>query len=195
MREWPLSSEELIALRQSLSQKMSMAKVIGKFSKYMEEVGASSFTHKCICPNPDHKQGNERTPSFYFSEQDKTFVCWGCQIRGDVFDFLEIMLGRGADQLAQDYAQQQNLSLEDCFSSISSEPRFDIGDLSHRLGLSLRDHLLSFKDKGKYEEEKDWVDTMFRRIDDRFDCLESKDYQQAQHFFMQVQIELERRKL
>lgn len=194
MRAWPLSGEELRALRESLARQMSMVKVIDRFSKQIEEVGAGNFTHKCICPNPEHKQGNERTPSFYFSEETKQFVCWGCGINGDLFDFLELMLKRPADQLAQNYAKKKQVDVEECLKYATAEPMIDIGELSYRLGIQLRDHLAAFKGKDEYEAERIWVDNVFLRIDDRFSKLDRREIEQAQQFVSQIEMELERRR-
>lgn len=194
MREWPLTTEEIRALKHGLSQKMSLLQILNKYSRSVEPISSSSFTHRCICPNPAHKGGNERTPSFYFSETDKEFVCWGCGLKGSIFDLLEVLLNEPADKLAKEYARRENISLEQCLKDLPALPQFDIEELNSELGIELREHLRSLQDTPKYNEEYQWVEQMLKRIDDRFDKLDPTDHTKARNFFLQIQMELERRK-
>lgn len=53
--------------------------------------GSGKFTHKCACPNPEHKSGKERSASFYFNKDNGQFFCYGCNIYGNSFDLLKLL--------------------------------------------------------------------------------------------------------
>lgn len=52
---------------------------------------SGKFTHKCKCPSPDHKNGQESTASFYFSKDTGQFYCFGCSIYGNALDLLAML--------------------------------------------------------------------------------------------------------
>jgi hypothetical protein len=49
------------------------------------------------CPNPNHKGGQERTPSCeVYDEPEEGWYCWGCGAGGSIYDLAAVMLGIGS---------------------------------------------------------------------------------------------------
>lgn len=49
------------------------------------------FNRKINCPFYSHKQGGERTPSFYFYPDTNSFYCFGCKVSGGPIEFVVAM--------------------------------------------------------------------------------------------------------
>lgn len=197
-KKWPLSIEELQAAKALLYDSISFADIVSKYSSRVEESNSSCFTHKCTCPNPQHKNGNERTPSFHFSEKDKGFVCFGCGIQGEMFDFLSIMEGSPWHHIVRKFLQQESIDLStidlDSLKNRTVQDYDYLYNVNLHLSVELRNYLESIKNSALYEKECEWVDRMFRRIDDRLGKLSEKDFQQAHSFESQILYEIDRRK-
>lgn len=58
-----------------------------KFGIDVEEVSVGNFTHRCKCPNKNHKSGTERTGSCYINGEKNNFYCFGCQANNSSIDF------------------------------------------------------------------------------------------------------------
>lgn len=197
---WPLSIEELQQIKSYLYPKIDFAEIMKKYSKRVEEVFSSSFTHKCICPNPAHKMGNERTPSFYFSEEEKTFVCYGCNIYGDVFDIISLIEGMPWHESVRYFANRHNIDPSNVSLKLNGQTKEPIGHYAYRINLALsvelRDFLCYVKNKypDHYEQERQWVDSKFNEMDSRFSKLISESRENVRAFQGQVLIDLSRRK-
>lgn len=192
--DWGLTNEEFVAVKKKLGERISFESIFNKKSS-AQPLYSSSWTHRGCCPNPNHKQGNERSASFYFNEKSKEFHCFGCQWNGDVFDFLSIFMATPAKILVEDLINKQNLNLEKILGAAPSARKADNFEIKHELGLTLRDFLVSKTDTASYEDHKKWVDSIFKRIDDRFVGLGSEDTVGAQNFSNQILLELDRRKV
>lgn len=194
MREWPLSSEEMASLRRAASQRLSMEKIVKKFSTRVESTFSSVFTHKATCPNPDHKGGGEKTPSFHFSEKDKQFYCFGCKKSGDVFDLLSMVLSKPVSQIINSYVSNKKISAH---SVDVQKYKFvdEVNESKYKLCLELRNYLISLKKDSKYTVESEWVDMLFKQIDDRFSKLSDDDFKTAHTFILQKYVEIDRKKM
>lgn len=194
---WPLSQDELKKAKQALFPRISFVQILNKYTKQIEEVGSSTFTHRCVCPNPNHKNGGERTPSFYFSEEDKGYRCYGCGITGDVFDLISLMNGMPWNDVVKVFLDKENIDLGSVDFDFSAPHQTSLSqysfDSNMKISQEFRDYLHIIKDKPYYQKEKEWVDLVFRRVDDALDKSESK--QAIKEFEMQVLMELERKKL
>lgn len=193
MNAWPLTSREKLTLRKKILPNVQMEKLVRKYAKNVEPTASSIFTHKCTCPSKGHKGGEERTASFYFSEENKSFKCFGCGIWGDAFDFVSLMRGIPADIAVERYVERNELDVDGLGGP--SVPHFDISALNYELSVTLRDYLREKVGTDEYEKEREWVDRIFKRIDNRFAHLTNEDFEQARQFYMQIRMELERRKL
>jgi len=102
--------------------------------------------------------------------------------------------GSPGDVVANKYRELKNIAVE-LSDAADSRPKTDVHELSLQLSVAIREYLLSSKELEKYSDECLWADGVFKRIDDRFSKLTGNDYEQARNFYMQIMLELERRKL
>jgi len=193
MNAWPLTAKEKLALRRQILPSIAMENLVKKYAHNVEPASSSIFTHKCTCPNKMHKGGQERTASFYFSEENKSFKCFGCGVWGDAFDFLSLVKGIPAEIIVERYIEKKDINIDELSAAVS--PQFDISELNFELSTTLREYLESKINTTDYETECKWVDRIFKRIDNRFAHLTNEDFEQAHRFYMQIRMELERRKL
>src|ERR1043165_5645384 len=54
----------------------------------------------------------EKTPSFYVYPEDKQFHCFGCQAHGDVFTFVQRLMGKTFGDTVTDLAKEVGVDLE-----------------------------------------------------------------------------------
>src|SRR3989344_6107217 len=66
--------------KDQVKENLSITDVVSTYIR-LEKSGAQ-FRARC----PFH---NERTPSFYVSPERKSFHCFGCNVHGDIFTFVE----------------------------------------------------------------------------------------------------------
>ena len=64
-----------------------------EFGINLEGVVSGRFDYRCRCPSPNHKNGQERTPSCYINSQDNDFMCYGCQASLNCIDFYMLCAG------------------------------------------------------------------------------------------------------
>lgn len=67
-------------LSKRIKERVNIVDVIGRYIK----VTKAGINHKACCPFH-----NEKTPSFFISEQRQTFTCFGCGEKGDVIEFVQ----------------------------------------------------------------------------------------------------------
>ncbi|MCP4715896.1 MAG: DNA primase [Deltaproteobacteria bacterium] len=77
-----LSSTSNLIPEDKIREIRDLSSIVDVISSYvsLKKIGAN---HRGLCPFH-----NEKTPSFFVSEEKKLFNCFGCGIRGDVFTFL-----------------------------------------------------------------------------------------------------------
>jgi hypothetical protein len=194
---WPLSQDELKASKELLISEISFVAVAEKYSSGIEDIGSSSFTHKCICPNPRHKNGGERTPSFYFSEEDKSFRCFGCTISGDIFDLIALMEGMPWGTVVRKLISKKNIDTNDLNIDFAATKTASLQqytfDINLKISTALRKHLENCAGTDSYLKEEEWTDLMFKKIDSRLDKLENGSKESVKELELYVLMELERR--
>lgn len=191
MDEWPLSLEELNRAKEIFHTTMSFEEVVLKYVSSVERVWHGDFSAKCACPF--HSGGQERTPSFYFSEKTKQYHCFACNVHGELFDFIAQLEGRPwfsvvADLLADGDVDSLDLECD------HARPTFvDFSDMIFEMGVRLRDYLSSLKGTAVYNKETIWVDWVYKRIDEYFMDEQSLSYEAARSFQMQINREISRK--
>jgi hypothetical protein len=190
MTGWQTPDEER-ALRKKLARNISFESVVKKYSNRIEPVSSATWTHKCACPF--HKGGNERTPSLHISDTEKTFFCYGCSVRGDVFDFIGMVRGAPGSAVAERYSKSQNITLE-TGDVVESRPRINIHEFNLKIGISIREYLKSLTGSATFENETSWAEETFKRVDERFAKLKDEDGDQARNFYIQIMMEIDRRR-
>jgi len=197
--KWPLSQEQLKIAKKALLPKISFASIIGKYSIEVEEIGASTFSHRCICPNLNHKNGQEKNPSCYFSEEESNFRCFTCGIGGDVFDLVALMEGMPWHKVVMSFLDKEDIDISSLLLNNTPQEKESflqfIFNLNLKLSIQLRDFLKSLENTENYNDAKKWVDQVFRRIDQKLDKLQKGNRKSAKEFELQIGLELERKKL
>lgn len=74
-------------LKSAILQTVSILDLAKDHDLDLEECHSSNFSHRCRCPNKNHKSGAERTPSLYINSKDNNFYCYGCQATYNCIDF------------------------------------------------------------------------------------------------------------
>lgn len=197
--DWPLSLEEMQNISKPLSATISFVALANKHCKKIESIASATFTHRCVCPSPFHKNGSERTASFYFSDKDKFYKCFGCNISGDIFDFITLTEGIPWHDTVADLAKNGTVSLDTLQNSIGKISELELSnylfDLNIDLSHNIRKHILSKLNTDLYELECKWADHIFKRIDETFIKLVDADFEQAKSFHSQILMEISRREI
>lgn len=61
-----------------------------------------------LCPFPDHK---EKTPSFSVSESKQLYYCFGCKKAGNIFNFVEAIMGMNFPEAVEWLARQARIPI------------------------------------------------------------------------------------
>ena len=77
-------------LKEKIKKSVHILELAAEYEIKLEEISSGDFTHRCRCPNKDHKHGVERTASLYISESCNSFYCFGCGAGSNVLDFYMI---------------------------------------------------------------------------------------------------------
>ncbi len=188
--------------RQYIFDHIKFSKVMSMLKLQPEECATSRYSHRMICPFKFHKNGRERTGSFRFSDQKNTFTCFGCNENGDILKFLSLYSG-GCEQfhlkklaglaglledttiwVANDYAEQDN-------EIAAKEANYQ---MLFNAGLLIREYLKNIKNKSIYNEECEWADQMFLKIDKYFYAIEQNDTQLTEKLLNNVTNSINKRK-
>ncbi len=151
------------------------------------QAGSGKFTHKCPCPNPEHKGGGEKTASFYFSRETGQFFCFGCQAYGDAFDLIQMLGGNSnqAMQAAMDGGPVVISDLPDVQKVIEAG--------SMKLIKKCRETLQAKFGTKDFVEANLWFARFYERLDGFVVEMESETPEQIGGRFLQLNMELTRK--
>lgn len=76
-----------MSLIDSINDQVQIIDLCHEFGIAIEPSSGGNFTHKCRCPSPNHKSGNERTPSLHIDSEGNNFYCYGCGAYRSAIDF------------------------------------------------------------------------------------------------------------
>lgn len=197
---WPLSQDELKSARAVALESTSFLQVALQYALKIEETQSTAFTHRCTCPNNRHKNGQERTPSFYFSEHEKRFMCFGCSISGDVFDFIALMDGLPWYEALRDFLKNNNVVLDSVAINSAIAHNFkafayNLFETNLKISSELREHLKAHRDQPSYNDERVWVEMMFKKLDSHLNSLTVDGGESLVEIRMQIEMEMARRQL
>lgn len=184
--------KELILVRGRLLSTISLLELMSELTNSIIDIGGSDFTHKCRCPF--HKSGNERTPSFWFSQTNGKFHCFGCSMSGDTFDILSITKGAPWFSIVEGLIlDTESLNVEDLEVDAVATADF-IFEVNLSLSTQIRDLISTRVMKGfSLDDEMAWGDTQFRKIDSRFASLTNSDRAEIFQFKAYMEREIGKR--
>lgn len=149
--------------------------------------GSGKFTHKCSCPNPAHKGGAEKTPSFYFSEETGQFFCFGCQAYGDSFDLITL-LGGSAEAALKAAMEGGPIEVPD-LPAVHKVIEAGAAKITKKSREKLRSYIGTKDEK----EALSWFEKFFIRLDNMLVEMEKETPEQIAGRFLQLNMELGRR--
>lgn len=187
-----LSFEEAQRARKLLAPKYPILELFKRYSRSVEPTGGGTWSHKCVCINQEHKQGNERTASCRFNDETQEFYCFGCGWSGDVFDVMAKMANKDTIVLLEDLIGQEGLNLDEALPA--AIPKLDLARINQKMSVMLRDYLEFFRGTDCYNEEAVWTEGEFRKIDERLAWLEPTDVGKIKALWEGVVMDIERRK-
>ena len=107
---------------------------------------------------------------------------------------MSLIQGRPWFYLVQDYLDSEGLDVDSInLEEIQTRSYDYVSDANLKLSKELRDYLRGYKGTSIYSEEREWVDALYRRIDNRFSKIDSMDIDAAKAFYDQICLEIERR--
>ena len=193
-------AEDFSDYKEFIFNSVSFVGILRAMKLEPEDSSTGKYTHRMICPFKFHKNGNERTGSFRFNENTKSFICFGCGTSGTILDFLRLYVGGceqyhlrklarmagimkdGQLQLPENYVVPQNVIKESNYRIL-----FDCG-------LVLRQYLLDIRDNANYNKECEWADKLLTRMDEHFNSIGSEDIEGAKQFYDGLKSAVEKRK-
>jgi len=89
---------------EEIKQKINIVGLIGEYLPLKK----AGINYKGCCPFH-----NEKTPSFFVSEERQNFHCFGCSEHGDIFTFLQKMEGLEFPEALKLLAQKSGVQLKE----------------------------------------------------------------------------------
>lgn len=194
-------ANDYLLYKDYILDRISFAKILKSFKLRPEECSTGKYTHRMICPFKFHKGGRERTGSFRFNEQKKTFTCFGCNESGDILRFLQYYVGGWEQFHLEKLAAMAGLikdgeiQLPKEYQNIEQEPPKETNfKILFDTGLLLRQHLLSMRGTKKFAEECEWADKMLVKIDKYFETIDEENLEDAKKIYDNLSNTIKRRK-
>lgn len=141
-------------LKSAILQTVSILDLAKDYDLDLEECHSSNFSHRCRCPNKNHKSGAERTPSLYINSKDNNFYCYGCQATYNCIDFY--MLCKDCDF---------STALKDLSSKINylKDIEVVVRESNYEQKVEISRTIKSYLDKNK--DDLDWILSFNKKVD------------------------------
>lgn len=149
----------------------------------LTRISSGNFTHRCTCPNPNHKMGSENTDSLYIDEINNNFYCYGCSAGTSCLDFYMICNDVGFSEALSILSEHVDLSdsyVSDRRSADSFVTKLDVSRI-----------VFKFCQENK-SKHKDFAKLSIR-LDEIFDDIKDDDYKKILSLKNKISQYLERR--
>ncbi len=169
-------------------EKVPILQVLDKFGIEYSECKSGNFTHRAKCPLPLHSNGCERTASFYISDINNSFCCFGCNSNSNSIGFVELYTGKPYNVAARWLAEQFGVcgdGNEDITIKRRSPEEIPITHI-HKSGVVIRDFLTTMKDTEDYNKWCKWADKRFDTLDKYIDTLKDDEWETAKKYYDKV---------
>ena len=140
----------------------------------LESAISGNFTHRCKCPSPSHKNGNEKTKSLYIDSINNNFYCFGCGANNNSIDFYMMLKGISfADAISQ-------LSLKISDTDIQPEQitSYEVKRSIFPITIEISSIFRGLYKNPEYSDKK-WLLDLSRKIDEKIESLDQNDVEGA----------------
>ena len=203
--EWDKIDEPLMeidGLIKAILDKVNILDIIDKWGIEYSPCKTGEFTHRMKCPFPVHAFGDERTPSFFISEEQNRFCCFGCNSSGNTIDMIMLYEGKPFYEAAKVLAAHAGITSGNIDESLLNITKTKRKDPEHKIithvfraGIIIRNFLVSIKDDPDYEKWKVWADKKFIVLDKYLNKLEDDDWEIAKGYCDKINKYLKRKTL
>lgn len=142
------------SIKSAILQTVSILDLAKDYDLNLEECNSSNFSHRCRCPNKNHKSGAERTPSLYINSKDNNFYCYGCQATYNCIDFYMLCKDCDFSTALKDLSSKINY-LKD-IEVVMAESNYEEKIEASRL-------IKSYLDKNK--DDLEWIMYFVKKVD------------------------------
>lgn len=197
MLEWDQINEpilEIDGLLDVILDKINILDILDRWGVKYSVCRTGEFTHKMKCPFPLHAGGNERTASFFVSENTGRFCCFGCSSSGNTINMVSLHDGKPFYESAKWLAKIVGLINDDnIINDLNNIPNVKEHDPEHkvsthifRTGMKIREFLCSVKNKIEYNRWKQWSDDQFIELDKYLDELNDDNWEIAKNHYDKI---------
>lgn len=171
--------------------KIYILDILDKYKIDYTRTASGNFTHKLICPFPNHLSGQERTASLYISERNNDFHCFGCNSNGSIIDFMMLFLGiqyyRALELLAKfGGITGDNLDEELLRPREKIDPNHTTMPYIFKAGVLIREFLNNKRESKDYIKWCLWADKQFRRLDYYLNTLNDEQWEVVKKYHDKV---------
>lgn len=170
---------------ETLLAKTSILSILDKYGVKYSECRTGNFTHRGKCPF--HANGDERTASFFVSDENNSFYCYSCNQGGSTIDFIKIHTGKPYYKAVEWLSNDANItSADDDIEGTNRDPEKTI--LTHiiRAGLMIRERVAKASGTTEYQKWCRWADKRFNKMDEYLDRLDDTQWEVAKRYYDKV---------
>lgn len=176
-----------------LVDKVNILDILNELGIGFSPSQTGDFSHKLKCPLPGHTVDGrkENTASFYVSESQSKFYCFGCNSQGTVIDFISLYSGKPFYESVKWLASYSGLTSDSIdISKIKLkekvEPEKTIMFHVYNTGNLIRDYVEKTNGKEEYNKWCKWADKRFLKLDEFLDSLDNDDWEIAKKYYERV---------
>jgi len=200
---WGEIDEPLLEIEGLLDVVLDKAYILDILDKWGIEYTlcrTGDFSHRTKCPLPLHAFGEERTASFFISEDQNKFYCFGCNSGGNTIDLVRLYAGKPFYESAKWLAKfvglthdELNGDLENVAHTQKRDPEHKVATHVFRAGTTIREFLYSIKGKKEYDGWCEWAGKRFAKLDKFLDKLKDDDWKIAKDYHDKIDKHLKRK--
>ena len=176
-----------------LVDKVHILDILGKYKIDFMPCRSGEFTHRLKCPLPVHMFGEERTASFFISEAQNKFYCFGCNFQGNVVDFISLYSGKPFYESIRWLAAYAGITSSNIEEDLKNMPKREKRDPEklvsthvYRTGILIRDYIKKTTGKVEYEKWCKWADRKFIKLDEFLNNPREGDWEVAKAYHNKI---------
>jgi len=192
--------------RDIILSKISIVEIAKEYGLHLENKETGTFTHRTYCPLHTGKgrEGQERTPSMFFSSHSDSFCCFGCLAGGSTLDFVSLMDGTPPPVALTKLAKKvglvdkdgnwDELQLESVDRRIVHfDPLKTVDPYVSKISDILRGYIHRFIGTEYFEKELKWMERVGAKVDLFLTNIGFEDWEYAKELSEKVEKAVKRR--